>query len=407
MRDDAEVSGVVLLREMQALDLSRTDGSAALVRLVREKRVLVSVGAGGVGKTTVAASLGLLAAQQGRRSLVMTIDPARRLAVSLGLDSLEHQPKLVPEEKMRAVGLPPLLQAMVLDPKRTFDEVIARHAPDEATFQRIMQNKLYRELSTRLAGGQEYAAIERLYDAFSASDSDLLVLDTPPTVNAIDFLDAPRRMVALLDGAAVRLFVRSYEQVGRFNFRSLSLGAAYVFKRLARFVGGAFLDDVAQFFADLHTMLGGFRTRAAEVMELLKREDVGFVVVTSALPQAIEEAMLLSDRLLARELRPAAFVINRVHEQGVPALEEAEVVAELRRLDLGDGEARALAAVLLRSAQQMSQLAEADAGQVRRLIDRYGPDVPYLIVPLLPQDVYDVATLARLAGYLGTTHDVG
>jgi anion-transporting ArsA/GET3 family ATPase len=293
------------------------------------------------------------------------------------------------------------LQAMVLDPKRTFDEVIERHAPDPATVERIMQNKLYRELSTRLAGGQEYAAIERLYEAFRSSDCDLLVLDTPPAVNAIDFLDAPRKMVALLDGPAVRLFVRGYEQVGRFNFGALSFGAAYVFKRLARFVGGEFLDDVSRFFADLHTMLDGFRNRAAEVMQLLQRDDVGFIVVTSPHPQAIEESILLTERLAQGKLRPAAFVINRVHERSVSDLPEEQVVSELQRLDVGQTTARAVAPLLLRSGRQMGQLAQADARQIRRLVEHCGEHYPYIVVPLLPQDVHDVATLARLARLLG------
>lgn len=378
-----------------------TEQKGALVRLAGQKRVVVCVGAGGVGKTTIAACLGLLGAGEGRRVLVLTIDPARRLAVALGLGSLEHEPKEVPGDKMRAAGFPVgLLRAMVLDQKRTFDEVIARHAPDEATRARIMENKLYRELSTRLAGGQEYAASEKLYDAFSASESDLLVLDTPPTANAIDFLEAPRKMVGLLEGPAVRLFVRSYEQAGRFSFKVLSLGAAYVFKRLARFVGGSFLDDIAAFFADLHTMLDGFRARATEVLELLKRDDVAFVVVTSPSPRSIDEAIALAGRLRAGDVEPAAFVINRVHARVPVCPDGAELAGELAALDVPEALAHGLAGILLRTQQQMWALGSADEAEIARLKQSCGDRASYIEVPLLSHDVHDVAQLARLTEFL-------
>lgn len=381
-------------------DVSSDKAIAPLARLVASNRVLICVGAGGVGKTTIAASLGVLAARMGRRALVMTIDPARRLAVSLGLEELTHTPREVPLGGIVSTAPNGALHAMVLDQKRTFDEVIARHSPDERTFRRVMGNKLYQELSTRLAGGQEYAAIEKLYDTVQTSSADLLVLDTPPTVNAIDFLEAPRKMVALIDGPAVRLFVRSYEEMGRFSLRVLSIPARYVFKRLARFVGGRFLDDVAAFFADLHSMLGGFRDRAADVAKMLGQPDVGFVIVTSPAPQAVDEAVALRRRLAESSLKPAAHVVNRVHSAQAVGLDEATTVAQLLSAGVADLQARELTPLLIRSHQQMAALAASDTRQIARLLDYRGPAAPYVRVPLLAQDVHDIATLNQVSQHL-------
>ncbi|MBW2733700.1 MAG: ArsA family ATPase [Deltaproteobacteria bacterium] len=323
------------LEMSRACDLSQAlaEGREAsgLLSLVQRKRILITVGAGGVGKTTTAAALGLLAVGCGRRTLVMTIDPARRLAVSLGLDELGHEERKVPGEKLEAAGLPEgLLFASMLDQKSTFDEVITRHAADRVTAERILNNKLYHEISTRLAGGQEYAAMEKLYELVRSDAYDLLVLDTPPTANAFDFLEAPAKMVALLDSPAVKLFVKSYETAGRLSFKLLSFGSRYVFRRLARFVGGAFLDDVAEFFADMHSLLDGFGQRAAEVTKLLKGEEVGFVIITTPDRRSIDQAQLFSERLAADGLAVGAVVVNRVHLHRPLTLDATQAAQRLR-----------------------------------------------------------------------------
>lgn len=385
---------------LSAQPIERASG---LVELVQSKRILITVGAGGVGKTTVGASIGLLGARLGRRSLVMTIDPARRLAVALGLEDLGHEEEAIPGRELDRVGVRSgYLKAMMLDQKRTFDEVIRRHAPDEQTFARIMANKLYRELSTRLAGGQEYAAIEQLYDTVQTTDADLLVLDTPPTVNAIDFLEAPKKIIELLDGPAVRMFVRSYERTGHFSFKVLAASASYVFRRLARFVGGRFLDDVAEFFGDMHSLLAGFRARAAEVVGLLARTDVCFVVVTTAEPQAVNEAIGLCERLQAGDLCLAAFVINRVHPLQTTTLAEREVYEHLVAAQLAKPRAQELAPLLLRAQRQMQALAETDEREIERLRETCGKHFPYIRVPLLNEEVHNIATLASLSDWLAS-----
>lgn len=373
-------------------------GDGPLVELVCSRRVLVVVGAGGVGKTSVAASLALLAAAHGRRSLVLTIDPARRLASSLGIERLADAPSEVPAARLAAVGVGgALLHAAMLEQKRTFDEVVARYATDAATCERVMGNKLYQELSTRLAGGQEYAAMEKLHEVVTGGRYDLVVLDTPPTANAVDFLEAPQKMVALVDGPAIQIFLRSYERAGRFSFGLLTRGSAFVFRRLARFVGGAFLDDVAAFFGDMHALLGGFRQRAATVAALLHEPASAFIVVCTAEPRASQEAIALADRLQASELRPAAFVINRMHTASTHAVSEEQLLEALRAQSIDDPCARAAATLLARSWTETQSMAAADAATLAQLRQRCGSEVPYVVVPLLSGDVHDLEALAELA----------
>lgn len=373
----------------------------ALLSLVERKRILITVGAGGVGKTTTAAALGLLGVGCGRRTLVMTIDPARRLAVSLGLEQLGQEERRVPGEKLAAAGLEEgLLYASMLDQKATFDEVIVRHAPDAATAERILDNKLYHELSTRLSGGQEYAAMEKLHELVRSNSYDLLVLDTPPTANAFDFLEAPAKMVALLDSPAVKLFVKSYETAGKLSFKLLSFGSRYVFRRLARFVGGAFLDDVAEFFADMHSLLEGFGQRAADVSELLHGAEVGFVIVTTPDRRSVNQAQLFCERLRGDGLEVGAVVVNRMHVHRPVDLEAEAVVSRLRKRGLEAASASELAALLLQNHARALALAAADANLVAELVALCGEDHPYVQVPLLEDDIHDIAGLARLAVHL-------
>lgn len=370
--------------------------------MVQQKRILVSLGSGGVGKTTVAAALGLLATRDfGRRTLVMTIDPARRLATSLGLEGLGHDERQVPAEKLAPHGVQPgLLHAMMLDPKRTFDAMVERHAPDAATAQRLLGSKLYRQISTRLAGAQEYAAMETLHATRRAETYDLLVLDTPPTANAIDFLEAPQKMVDAVESPAVSLFVNAYRKSGRLNLGVLGFGAAYVVRRLARFTGGGFLDDIAAFLSELSGLLGGMHDRAAEVVEMLGRDEVGFVIVTSPDPRAIDEALGLYERLGKSPRQSLAFVVNRVHRAGACALDEDQTAERLRGAGLGPAPAARLAPVLLESYRQLQALAQADAVEVERLRTACGDHHAYVLVPLFDEDVHDVRALAALADAL-------
>ena len=375
---------------------SKRGPGKSLASAIRQQRVIVAVGAGGVGKTSVAAAIALVAAQLGRRTLVLTIDPAKRLAASLGLHGgLDHTERPVPSEKLNGAGVTSgRLFAMMLDQKETFDAVIRRQAPDDASLKRIMANKLYRELSTRLAGGQEYAAMEKLDEIAESQRYDLVVLDTPPTANALDFLDAPQRMVDLLDSPTVDLFLQGYERGGRFSLRMLSAGARFVFRRLTRFVGGEMLNDIAAFFADLSVLLAGFRRRAERVHKLLHRTDTAFVAVTTADRRSVDEAIKLHDQLRKGSYNIAGCVINRVRRTGTVELSKAQVVERLvRGAEMEPTAAEVLASRLLSAYGNVQSLSAADQYQIGRLIKRGGSDLDYVQIPLLPQDVYDVEGL--------------
>ena len=371
---------------------------SGLSELLHRKRVLITVGAGGVGKTSTAAAIGLLGARSGRRTLVMTIDPARRLAASLGLESLDHVER---EVAAGEAGLAPdRLFAMMLDQKQTFDELIRRHAKEPAMVERVMNNKLYRELSTRLAGGQEYAAMEKLYDLSTGGAYDLLVLDTPPTANALDFFDAPQKMVNLMESPAVALLINTHRASGRFSFKLLQAGAAFVFRRLARFVGGEFLDDLAQFFVDMQTLLGGFQQRATKVVELLAADEVGIVVVASPDARAVDEALSLQRRLGDGGMAPDAFILNRVHARTPVDLSPVRLAAYLAEHGVGRAAASRLAPVLLEAHERFQVLATADAREIER-VDAARASACIVEVPLFEDDIHDIAGLSQLAAHLG------
>jgi anion-transporting ArsA/GET3 family ATPase len=364
----------------------------SLRHLVAERRILVCVGSGGVGKTTTAASLGLAGARAGRKTLVLTIDPAKRLANALGLDRLGHDEQAVPSEK--------LLYAMMLDQKRAFDEIVERYATDPASRERIFANNIYKQISSRLAGSHEYAAMSKLYEIAQLGRYELIVLDTPPTANALDFLDAPERVSAAIDSPAIQWLIKPYLAAGRFSLKAVGMGAAFVLRRLARFVGSAFLEDMARFFVEFNSILAGFRERAQQVFEIMRAPDVGFVLVSSPEPMSIDEAIFFHDRLVSSRMPLGAFVVNRVHPKGPPPVGREELIAKLT----GRPELRGytpddvvqVAADLERTYREFQSLAEIDAREIARLSERAGPRVPLVEVPFFERDVYDIDGLAEM-----------
>jgi len=356
-----------------------------------------------VGKTSTAATIGLLATRLKIKTLVMTIDPARRLAAALGLAELDHKGRPVPDEKLAAAGIGPgLYHAMMLEPKRTFDELVRRYAPDNETVQRLLQSKIYQQVSSRLAGSQEYAAMEMMHAIRQEDHYSLLVLDTPPTANALDFLNAPRKMVDAVQSPAVSLFVRSYEKAGHLSLDMLGFGASYVVRRLARFVGSDFLNDIAEFLSRLSGLMEGMQERAAAVQKMLAAEETGFIIVTSPDPGAVDEAIDFAARLEQQGMDLVAVVINRVHPTHPVELEEPEIARKVEAAaGLPPDEAARLAGVLARSHDQLQSLARADAVQVQRLREHCGDEPLYLPVPLFNEDIYDMLGLLMLGRFLG------
>jgi anion-transporting ArsA/GET3 family ATPase len=365
------------------------------------RRIAVCVGPGGVGKTTVAAALALDRAVRGARVLVCTIDPARRLANALGLSALGNVESRVPEHKFAEAGLRPRgeLHAMMLDVKRTWDDLVARHAPDPARRDRILKNRLYQQMSSALAGSQEYMAMEKLYELATDRDYDVIVLDTPPTAHALDFLEAPDRILDFLGNETARALLAPLAGAGRMGLRLAQLGGGYIAKTLARFTGQAVLADLGDFLQGFQGMYDGFKDRAAAVHALLSRPEVGFVLVTSPSPVAIDEALAFHERLHAESMPVAGVVANRVTPELWPAADPLPGAAELAAAAAAAGaEDGALGARLAATLAEHQTLAAAERHALSRLFALV--DVPRSIVPRLETDVHDLAGLARLGAQL-------
>jgi len=358
--------------------------------LLDGKRIVICAGSGGVGKTTTSAALAMGMAARGLKVAVVTIDPARRLANSLGLDSLGNDPALVDRKRFteHGVEMEGELWAMMLDAKRTFDALIERLAPDAATRDEILDNRIYQQLSNAVAGSQEFTAIAKLYELDADGDFDLLVLDTPPSRNALDFLDAPDRLTGFFQGRAIRMFLRPAGLGGKLLGRSTGV----VFSLLKRVTGVDLLQDLSVFFRSLGGLIDGFTERAAKVKALLVDPGTTFLLVTSPEREPVDEAIYFHSKLAAAAMPFGGLVVNRLRE-GV-AMAEGEP-AGLRKALKDDG----LTERVVSSARELSDLAARDAASVERLRDELG-DPPTVIVPQLDDDVHDVEGLARVLAHL-------
>lgn len=370
--------------------------------LLERHRVILCVGSGGVGKTTVAAALGLAAANRGKRVLCLTIDPARRLANSLGLDRMTHEAREVDLGGFRRPGRPTTgsLSVMMLDTKRTFDELVTRHASSDQARDRILNNRLYQYVSTSLAGTQEYMAMEKLLAVRRDTDFDLIVLDTPPTSNALDFLDAPERMIGALDSAAMRWLIQAFESSGRFSLNLVAKSVAVVLRGIGKLTGGGFLEQMSEFVADLNDLFGGFRQRAEEVSAAFRGDEFAYVIVTTPAPAALREAVFFAERLEEQGMSHDGFVVNRVHRapRTVPTRDEIEVALGAQDLGLGPSGPERLSRCL----SDEVELARLDHEHLRVLEPMLGSEHVGLRVdiPALPGDVHDLGTLAGIAELL-------
>jgi anion-transporting ArsA/GET3 family ATPase len=381
--------------------------SFRLLDVLLERRILVCVGSGGVGKTTTAATLALAAARRGKNTLVLTIDPARRLANSLGLAALGHEVQEVDPSLVRA-GAPNTtgaLFAMMLDQKAAFDEMVTNHARDPVAVKRILANPVYAQISGSLAGAQEYAAMTKLHDFDKSGKYDLIVVDTPPTAHALDFLDAPRKLTEAIDSPAIEWF-RKLQGEGGSRWSLIGKSGSFVIKRLAKFVGAKFLDDLSVFFTEFNDILGGFRQRADETFALLRQARVGFLLVASPEPMAVREALAFHERLVAAGMPFVGFAVNKIHPSrpidGGVAQVEAALAAQPEVAALGlSGTTRMMAAqALLAAHDELELLASTDAFQVDKLRAAGGPNATLSLVPLLEDDVHDVERLVSLEQYL-------
>lgn len=300
-------------------------------------RIVVCCGSGGVGKTTTAAALGVRAAERGRKVVVLTIDPARRLAQSMGIDSLDNVPRRVPGikggRKSGGEGEDAgELHAMMLDMKRTFDEIVEAHADAERA-RAILENPFYQSLSAGFAGTQEYMAMEKLGQLRARDEWDLIIVDTPPSRSALDFLDAPKRLGSFLDGKFIKLLMAPAKMGGRAGMKFLNVGMSMMTGTLGKLLGGQFLRDVQTFVAAMDTMFGGFRTRADATYKLLQAPGTAFLVVATPERDALREAAYFVERLAAEEMPLAGLVLNRVHGSDAARLSAEHALAAAENLD--------------------------------------------------------------------------
>ncbi|MGW4435921.1 ArsA family ATPase [Streptomyces sp. NPDC004596] len=405
-----------------------------------DTRIVVCCGSGGVGKTTTAAALGLRAAERGRKVVVLTIDPARRLAQSMGIDSLDNVPR-----RVKGTEGDGELHAMMLDMKRTFDEVVEAHADPERAAA-ILANPFYQSLSAGFAGTQEYMAMEKLGQLRARDEWDLIVVDTPPSRSALDFLDAPKRLGSFLDGRLIRLLTAPAKLGGRAGMAFLNVGMSMMTGTLGKLLGGQLLKDVQTFVAAMDTTFGGFRTRADATYKLLQAPGTAFLVVAAPERDALREAAYFVERLAAEDMPLVGLVLNRVHGSGAGrlsaerALDAAENLADPRIVDQGDGKAGLrnspdtygssgtpdapstpdegspadtdgspavdpertvdqLTAGLLRLHAERMQLLAREQRTRDRFLARH-PEVAVVEVPALPGDVHDLTGLRDIGDRL-------
>lgn len=378
-----------------------------LSEILARKRIIVCVGPGGVGKTTTAAALALEAARRGRRTLVLTIDPAKRLANSMGIRELGHEIQRVPAELLLELG--PVapggeLHAMMLDQKRAFDEIVKRYASDPEAIKRILANPVYGQISGSLAGSLEYAATAKVQELERETDFELIVVDTPPTAHALDFLDAPQKLTSAIDSPAIDWFRRLRGQ--KTNRSVVGRTGAYILKRLSKFVGSRFLQDLAVFFTEFNDILGGFRQRAEETFSLLRQDRVGFVLVASPEPMAVREALFFHQRLVEAQMPFAAFVVNKVHADLPCTGDKAEITHQLAEVEavealgLQDVTLGIAAEALLQSHRELQELAVADRRAIATLRESSGDHATVVLVPFFREDIHSISRLGRLGTYL-------
>ncbi|ASW57055.1 ArsA-related P-loop ATPase [Plantactinospora sp. KBS50] len=353
-------------------------------------RIVVCCGSGGVGKTTTAAALALRAAEHhGRRTVVLTIDPARRLAQSLGLTELDNTPRQV---KGIDVGSGGELHAMMLDMKRTFDDVVSQHT-DPAKAAEIFANPFYQAMSSTFAGTQEYMAMEKLGQLHARGDWDLIVVDTPPSRSALDFLDAPARLSRFLDGRMLRLLLAPARGGGRSMFNLVTASFGMFSKAVQKVLGTQLLTDLSGFVAALDSMFGGFRQRAEQTYRILQAGETAFLLVAAPEPDAVREAAYFAGRLRAERMPLVGLVLNRVHLPATPdpsAAESTAAAERLARLGGHDGTVQTL-----RSHAALLDQAERECRVARRFTDDF-PAVPVVAVTAQPADVHDVDGLRAI-----------
>lgn len=366
-------------------------------KLFKTKRLILTCGSGGVGKTTLAAALALKGAMIGKKVVVCTIDPARRLATSLGLDSLSGNP--TPVDVGGAPKGPPSgasFDAMMLDTKRTFDFLVERYAPSKEAATKILSNKIYQHLSSMIAGSQEYMAMEKIYEFATDSDYDLIVIDTPPTIHAFDFLEAPQKMIDALGHSLLHFLLKPALLAGKSGLKLFDAGTKIALKVFDRVTGFAFLQDISEMLISFQDLLGGFEGRAKEVQKILTDKATAFLLVSSCDDKSVDEAALFIEKLTGSGLPFSGLIVNRVHPlTNFPGSERGELDSELSRL-VGTEMAGKMWDCLDR--QQALAVRDRDTvGRLRKLARR---ESFVLTIPQFESDIHDLEALKKIVSIL-------
>jgi anion-transporting ArsA/GET3 family ATPase len=362
-----------------------------LARVAAERPIIVCCGSGGVGKTTTAAVLALAGARAGRNAVVVTIDPAKRLANALGLDALSDTAHEIDRELWDPDGVAPesgRLSALMLDTKSTFDHLVLKYSADTGQGERILENRFYRNISGALAGTQEYMAMEKLHELHEEGGYELIVIDTPPTRNALDFLDAPARLTRLLNNKVFRLVMAPT----RASFRVANIALQAFFRSVSKIIGTEVVEDLVLFFQAFEGMEDGFRQRAQRVMDLLTDEGTAFVLVTAPARDAVSEARYFADRLDAAHLRISGLVVNRIHPDFGAVTPAGPAAAPL------DG--------LYANLADFIELSKRERGHLEGLARTVG-EVPLVKVPMLEVEVCDITSLTEVGQHLLGAASVG
>jgi anion-transporting ArsA/GET3 family ATPase len=375
------------------------DGSApeleALEKIVEDSNVIFACGPGGVGKTTVAATLALHAARRGARSCVVTVDPARRLANALGLATLSNDPHEIPRAEWAEAedSTKGRFFALMLDAKATFDALVRRYANSEEQAERIVSNRFYQNIAEFLSGTQEYMAMEKLFELTNLYEFDLVVVDTPPSRNALDLLEAPERLVKFLDARVFRYFLAP---TGAY-LRAVGAAGRGVMKMVAKAIGSNVIDDAAEFFAAFEGMYEGFKDRARAVSRLMRQETTAYVLVSSPRKDAAEESSYFADRLQEAGHRISVLIVNRMHPRFSP-LKLGAAAGRAAALS-GLGKPGAFLAEMYELLETLDGISDGEAENLADLAGKCSP-APVVVVPVLSHDVADLRDLRELEWYL-------
>lgn len=372
-----------------------------------DKKIIVCCGCGGVGKTTISAAIALAAAILGKRAIVLTIDPARRLATALGLDSFKQEIARVDISELEKAGIKPRgeLFAAMLDTKRTFDKVIEKYAPSQKIYQKIVKNPIYEHMAGAVSGSQEYMALERMYELYNSKDYDLFVLDTPPAKSALDFLDAPRRLMEFMDESVLSWFIKIPKILGRLPLSFAMNWLDTPFSIVERITGYHVVKDFSELLIDLAGMYDGFKSRAKAVKDSLRSDETGFFLISDPRTSNSPENLYFCERLLEENMPLGCIIINKVH---VDPLEDTAfradvpaMIEKMRKLlisrDISESNASRILKRLVGNLNRYETLASRDRKEIERFMKHVPKDIVIYEIPFMEEDIHDLPVLSKLS----------